>query len=420
MTLFIFKYCLPALLGYTLFVGIAGRLNPFAKPHYPEERPSWLLGLWTALSVCLVLSIGLHMAYGLTLQDARTLATPSFWFLATLLTPGFIVYFVYRAHIRRLDATSDISADEVVLFADAEAASSINADDTLDIELDLEPTDAENASTEKQGNVVATFLESIDTQTIETSSGPHATNDESSPILSTDPDALTLERMHQSEMSRQIVTRQLSKVRMELDEERVQHRETEKHLRITRKALSVLEADSREFESRKADALITLEQQLTGSVSKQVQLEHKVEKLKASCVEHENTIIELKQDVIKAKREARKNIAARAKALSTANKSIAFARQTLHVRANLEAEARDLKEALKNRQATISSLIGELEREQKRTEEDIARTARALVSREKQKQARHSLESVARSVEDKLSSRLVKKVAKARPATFDE
>ena len=58
MNLVIFKYGLPLLLSYILFMGISGRLNPFRKPVALAERPAWLLGVWTALSVTLVLGVG--------------------------------------------------------------------------------------------------------------------------------------------------------------------------------------------------------------------------------------------------------------------------------------------------------------------------------------------------------------------------
>ena len=63
MSSLIFKVFLPMLLGYTLFVGLSGRFNPFSKPSELKQRPSWLLGSWVGLSVTLVTGIVLHMAY---------------------------------------------------------------------------------------------------------------------------------------------------------------------------------------------------------------------------------------------------------------------------------------------------------------------------------------------------------------------
>jgi len=99
MTLFIFKYALPALLGYTLFVGLAGRYNPLRKPAELEERPPWFLGLWTGMCVFLVISVGLHIAYGLTLEEGRTIAAPSAVILSALLLIGFTSYFIYKNNV---------------------------------------------------------------------------------------------------------------------------------------------------------------------------------------------------------------------------------------------------------------------------------------------------------------------------------
>ena len=111
MTLLLFKYILPGLLGYTLFVGIAGRFNPFSKPVTLAERPSWMLGIWTSLSVVLVLGIGLHMAYDMPLEAAKDLSRPAAWSLAALLGVGIMVYLAYDRHIEIALDSDDIEAE---------------------------------------------------------------------------------------------------------------------------------------------------------------------------------------------------------------------------------------------------------------------------------------------------------------------
>jgi len=138
---------------------------------------------------------------------------------------------------------------------------------------------------------------------------------------------------------------------------------------------------------------------------------------KSLRTEIEDTVVELKHRMVKAKQEIRHGAASRAKALSTANKSIALARQSMHVRARLETELNAAKVLLGNRQKTICSLVRALEKEKRKTHEKATVMARQLVLQEQQIEARRSLEGVARSVENKLTSRLVKKVAKARPLT---
>jgi len=109
MTLFFFTYGLPALLGYTLFIGISGKYNLFRTPSELEERPSWFLGIWTGLSVFLVISLGLHIAYGLSLEQGRAIALPSVIILGSSLLMGFIAYFLYRSKINARIKTIDQS-----------------------------------------------------------------------------------------------------------------------------------------------------------------------------------------------------------------------------------------------------------------------------------------------------------------------
>lgn len=554
MTLFIFKYCLPTLLGYTLFVGIAGRLNPFRKPFYPEERPSWLLGLWTGLTVLLVLSVGLHMAYGMSLEGARSLAKPSAWFMAALLIPGFITYLIYRRRVNASSATAIApSFDWSMQENDEEFAASLNnavanrdEDDPLDTDLDPSSLD-DMEIPEDEGPVIAAFLDTADLGTVDTRELPEPVNDaadittdDTSAFDTDDGDNSGNDELHPStaentsavdavnasdadtdeldmtqfvpsdniaelvaDSSEPVTTGQVTNeqviddvvppstpsensgaehtdsadesIRVEADtthdidaadvaptdatpeenlaaeaslaamaaaqqeaqdlmkeqsseiaalQQALQHentlrQETEKHLRITRKALATMESETRDYESRKADSIIALEDQLAQSITLQSEFERLATTEKSRRIDLETTVVHLKQDLVKVKHDVRRSIAARAKALSTANKSIAFARQAVQTRARLESELEAAQQALDNRQATVSSLIRALEDEKGRTEDDIASLAKQYVLREKQMQARKSLEQVARSVENKLSTRLVKKVAKARPAMTD-
>lgn len=506
MSFFIFKYCLPALLGYTLFVGIAGRFNPLRKPSYREERPSWLLGVWTGLSVSLVLTVGLHLAYATSPQGAKLLLTPSSWFLAALLAPGFIAYLMYRKTVR-----NSVNSDNPVRFDWASYAddqnfteltiSDTDARDPLDPEIDPQDLDSMHIP-EPEAPLLATFLDRADLDTVDTQNLPNAINDpdqsttdaladlladthksttaslssesaedeaeseqitpdthegveiqhgtaslaaavcgevseavsdqldqtmfeplDPADVLSDKDVANSADATSQSESADTFDQKSLSSrfqsLYSQLEKETALREETEKHLRITRKALSVLEAESRTYESTKADAIIALEEKLTDSINLQTEFESLAAQEKDRRMVAETNAANLKQDLVKAKHGIRRSTAARAKALSTANKSIAFARQTLQVRARLESELQDAKETLKNRQATISSLIRALEKEKRRTQEDVSSMARQLVLHEKQLQARRSLEDVARSVENKLTSRLVKKVAKARPLASD-
>jgi hypothetical protein len=289
MALFIFKYALPALLGYILFVGIAGKLNPFNKPFYLEERPSWMLGLWTGLSVFSVLTIGLHMAYGMTIEAARSLVTPSATSITLLLGLGFTGYYRYRksvlAELNSIDEQHKNSAE-----AEIKWSGKIHQLDPI----------IEN----------------------------------SAPSIPVHADSNVMKLLQN-----------------ELEKERALRQETERHLRITRKALST-------------GHFIQPKVAHDGAADTLVSNEFRSDDLELS-------VANLKRELVKAKHEIRLHIAARAQALSTANKSVAFARQGIDLRARLETELESAHSALAIRQTTIASLINRLERERRLTDDEL-------------------------------------------------
>lgn len=470
MSLLIFKFGLPVLLGYTLFVGLAGRLNPFAKPFYREERPSWLLGLWTGLSVAIVLALGLHLAYGQPLGAVEQMIRPAASFLAAMLIPGFIVYFLYRNKINRQlseptayafeghDAEEESEKDTHNLFSQTAQFAALGFDeaefeeidqptDSQDVGVDRRQTDVGSPSSRKeQAPIIASFLADATLQNISLDDSLQALNDDEkspqtasdahgqdgrqdeTPTKSTAIETSTANTLFSasegpaavsSEMRDHGASEAMADLEARLLDEKNSHEETAKHLRITRKALSVLEAESRGYESAKADSVIKLEEQLAASIEVRSKFESQAIEEKNHRAKIESDLVTLKQNLVQAKREIRRSAAARAKALSTANKSVAFARQAVEIRSQLEAELEESRNKLKNRQTTISSLIRELEREKNRTQDELSQMAQQLVLHEKQTKARRSLEKVAKNVENKLSSRLVKKVARARPVITD-
>ncbi len=346
-----FQYALPVLLGYVLYVGIAGRFRP-ARPRSEEERPAWFLGLWNALSVALVLGVALHVAYRLPLDEARALLRPAAWTLGAALLPGYAIWFAWRASVRkRLSRDAALRIEETL---------GLDAHDTIEL---AGPVDA-------QVRYVPI---------------PAARADEAA--------------------------------RRELDEERRLREETEKHLQVTRKALYSLDAAARDGEDARADALIALEAEVEGHVRRSSSAEARATREECGRMQAESAASAAKREVLRLSSELRRGTEARARAVATAGKSVAFARRTLQARAQLEDRVRELEATLDNRQQTISSLIRALEKEKARTQEKVTSLAKQLVLHERQLRERRSLEEVARSVEGKLSTRLVKRVARARPVT---
>lgn len=315
MILFIFKYALPALLGYTLFVGIAGRFSPFHKPTNAEERPSWMLGLWVGLSVFLVLSVSLHMAYGMPVEATKSLATATFICLVALLGLGFVGYILYRWKILSKGNALDEYKET------PEAASSDWH----------ENAEYHNSEIDISAPAVKTFQEPQNNDSLQS----------------------------------------------QLDEETDKRHKTEQHLRITRKALSTMNEMSNNTEEENEPPIPVSRDSYT-MLDHDLSVDTFAQPGNQQLEELETSVANLKRELIKAKHETRLHIAARAKALSTANKSVAFARQSIELRGRLEAELDTAHIALSNRQRTIKSLIGKLERERRLTTEELETLAPIL------------------------------------------
>ncbi|MFK8080481.1 MAG: hypothetical protein AB8B97_09360 [Granulosicoccus sp.] len=407
MTLAIFKYGLPLILGYTLFVGVSGRLNPFTPPQYRQERASWYLGIWVGMSISSVLVAGLHLALGMPRSYAYSLLGPSLSLLVCLIAPALILYGLHRYQATRsgptqLDARFDWSISDDDSQADTCAVGEYATDNPDDTTTETHEYELTAPST-----VSPAYLDAVQIDQMSHEMHRDAVNDS--------------DRLEQiaTNIDDQLGTRADNATDSTLAREIALREETEKHLRITRKALSVLESDTRHHSIDKANALIALEEKLAQSIDSAAELEAVAEQEKVKRIEAEECIVDLKLKMVNAKQEIRRGAAARAKALSTANKSIAFARQAVQIRSRLETQLTEAQTTLASRQKTMSSLAHALEKEKRRNQQEIAKAARQLVLNEKQLNAKRSLEEVARSVENKLTTRLVKKVARARPLSPD-
>jgi len=435
MSLALFTHCLPVLLGYILFVGISGRLDPVSRPRSLAERPSWALGLWVALAVASILTIGLRTAYGAPLDDIATVFVPSVRALSVALLVGLAGWFAYRGAIVRaleIDALDGREAslenarirhfpvpdDEFTLDVDPiEEPSGGHADDASD-----EPADARHP-------LVATFLdvaspERLDIPDITVAAGEIDIDAgivaaATAIIERAEPVALDVVSRDEHEITLGAAEDATGMLCLALRSEEAIREETERHLRATRGALVKLETESREREGEKADALIALEEELECRIRESAASDSRASREAAHRVEAETTIVALKQDVLAARRQVRRSTASRAKALSVATRSVALTRQAVKARARLEKRLRASEARLADRETTLGSVVRALERERGRTQEEVGALARQLVLNERQLRARRSMENVARSVEDKLTTRLARKVARARPFVVD-
>ncbi len=308
MTLLLFKYALPALLGYTLYAGIAGRFNPFSIPERLEERPSWLLGIWTGVGVFTVLGIGLHMAYGMPLEDAKSLAKPGALSAAGLFAAGLITYFKYKQHVQIEIKQQLDNGDNTLATSASEAAAPAPTSG-----IDSETAHASEAETSIEGDL---FLEPANTTDLDTNQLPAYTSiaeEISHDDIGSGPGAI----------------------------------------------ISLTDEQLRRLETRSEPEHNLANEQIN-------------DRLNEKTDDSELVIAQLRKDLVTARHEVRKHVAARAKALSTANKAIAFARQTIELRARLETELAGVRDTLENRQFTIARLIQRLESEQRLSDDELS------------------------------------------------
>lgn len=488
MTLYLFNYCLPLLLGYTLFIGIAGRMNPFARPDYPEERPAWVLGLWTALATMLVSGAGLHMVDSLSLEAARAILPSSALTLTVLLLPGFAAYSVYRRHVtQQLRSVSEPAKHGALhqrLERDAcwrehaDTARKITSDtamvdDTTSLpsgqtgDIPALPDHVETAP------IVAAFMDSADLQTVdsreEAANGRHDNEpvfeaeldmdfvqeeqslqdfldetlfddcpfDDIDEIQATEQETDSAESLmdqtvafsdlgdtadvsHHSmdvDMGEAQETRILiedtagrprlvsgsctesetpvdnvidtSDLAQRLSDETRAHEQTQRQLQVARRLLARLAPDSAadnpaDDSANRGDTSTTrseIDAHSDADTQPNTRLANQslLDEERSRRERAEDTCERLQRELVNAKADIRRSMSARAKALSTANKAIGFARQTIRVRALLEEELALARNTLTQRQETISSVIRELESVRERTDEKTASLAREMM-----------------------------------------
>jgi hypothetical protein len=201
----------------------------------------------------------------------------------------------------------------------------------------------------------------------------------------------------------------LEQLMLTLEAEQALREQTETHLRITRKALKHLESNTRNIENEKADALMAIEEQLDQRVKEIAAASAKASREEMQRIAAETAVANIKQDLLQSKRDMRRNTEARAKALETANKSVAFARQSVLARTRAEARIKQLEGRLKQCQETVSSLIAALEKEKAHTQHDITEMAKELILQQKRINEKRTLDVAGR----KTQKRLIRRIARS-------
>ncbi|PID62071.1 MAG: hypothetical protein CSB44_04855 [Gammaproteobacteria bacterium] len=398
LSMLVFKYCLPVLLGYTLYVGIAGSLNPFHRPENRLDRPNWFFGCWTGLLTASSMAMLLHAAYDLPIEMLPKLLLPTGFLAASVMVSGIVLY---TAYLRVVSIENEEVLDFGYIPVEDETTPALPApeghvsitgyihdaadseSDTPEAVLDIVSRqfwpDFDDEETER---LAAVGDEDIDLSVFGGKDACHdiSVNTSSGPSVDAEDDTTHDEAL----ASIGVLESQCRELRAELDtlgvslgNERSLREQTEMHLRVTRKALSVLASETRDHESARADTLIEFEQQLESRIREVASANSNAEKERKQRIAAEETIVDLKQQLAQASRKLRKGTEARARALATANKSMTLARQSVQVRAQLEEELKELKATLADRQTTISSLISALDKEKQRAHEQGESTGRA-------------------------------------------
>lgn len=141
------------------------------------------------------------------------------------------------------------------------------------------------------------------------------------------------------------------------------NQETEKNLRITRRALAQSGAESSKAASTQAEALAKLEEQLQQQIHTTSKAENKLLRETEARAVVEHKLATAKDSMLQARTEVRRNIDARTKALLTARKAVNFARRSVEARERVQRKMDDMRVEIETQSNTTSNLLRSLERE---------------------------------------------------------
>ena len=405
-------YLLPLLLGYLLFAGISGRFDPLSRPGRLEERPGWLLGLWTGLTAAVV-SIGVMASLGgRPPEQAFTLLVSSGWVWAGLMVLGLVIWQLYRGTVDRLIDERALAARRDTLSPHRQPTTRASEPRTAATRKPADPPSGRRHGDTGLGELlgpdrdgappVAAFLSRI---------APGPVDVPNIPVAPSESRAAGEEsgEMHLGTGAAISFAHRENPFELALREERRLRTETEKHLRITRRALGVLAEESGERE--RVDALISLEGELESRIRESVATEEALDRQTARCNGLERELARVKQDTASARHAVRRGAAARERALGTATRSLRLARRAIEVRAQVEERLRESEERLAARQATIGSLVSALERARNRSRQTGPGAKGAAARRQ------DNVEPLVPVADNRLGARLARKAARVRPLT---
>ena len=369
MTVAPLVYLVPLPLAYLLFVGISGRLDPLSRPKRSADRPWWLLGLWVAMTVALVLLVSLIAADGQSPEQARALLGPSAAALASLMLPGLVLWQVCRSGVVR--SSGKLAADD---RDSRHAGGSGPTGNPASRGHDLTVGDLPELSRESAPPVVA-FLSRLAPGMVDVPDIPVAAAEQG------ELDEGTGKRGAGVPLAPRNGLRGDDPFARALRGERRLRAETEKHLRVIRRVLGVLAEES--DDRGQVDVLTSLEAELESRIRESVTTEATLDREAAQCVDLEDELARLKREGLSARHAVRRGAEAHERAIEAAARSLKLARQALRTRAHIERRLHESEKALAARQATIGSLVSALEQARGRSRQVELTTGTTLaVSRQ--------------------------------------
>ena len=396
MILLFIKFSLPLLLGYSLFVGVTGKLNPLNFPDDKTVRKSWNTGVVAGATVCIIFTLYIHVAYTIPASHISTFLIPASTVAVTLAA-------LFLAVLTTLQKTRSNGQGAFLKTATL-------TPETRGSALNLTPKRGKSTASperltkgpvrhkRRRAEVSPAYLRNANVERL----GLHtqiATNDTVDIYLALD-DAVA---STPPPGDKQTIENQTT-VAMQGH-----------HLKLVSKASASVKTSSESGPPKDRRSAALSAGKLPADIAL---LESAIAQEKSRRLSAEKQSATLKRLLLNAKQDVKRCTVARAKALSTANKSIAFARQTVEVRARLEQELTAARATIGTSQKTIRNLqtvLYKLTENELDCDDTLSCTQQIQSELPVRRQELHAPVRVPKSAQ-KLTSGLVKKVARSRSA----
>lgn len=409
-------YFLAALAGYLLYAAISGRFNTFSRPSRLQQRPAWALGLWSGSAVTCV-SAGFLFAINHTeMTGSIMLATSAAWLLGVLMVPGFIAAMAYRNSINALLAEEarkaheravDQAGDGDIPLPDEHAPSAPLTDEQLEALGFFDAPEKSGATTEgSRAGAPARLQAALQAASLADSEAGSQARSQARAR------AGSQARSHPGSLAEPQVGSKARSHPESLAEPRAGS--TGIHPRPQTKPQAESKAASEAASEAGSEAGSEAESQTSAHAgSRTPSAESTIE----ASTPHDgmSLSIEMLDDDADASDATDKTTLTIEPLDSAEPAPEAVARDDRPCREDLEDRLRNLERLNARRDEEIAALVARLQREKRRTRDDVASLARNWLLQERQLFARRStLGRMARRAEGQLTPRLARRIARAR------